>query len=288
MAELTAVPSVPLLPWGSRTFVMGIVNATPDSFSGDGLDHDVAAAVARGLRQAADGAHILDVGGESTRPGATAVALREELERVLPVIAGLRRGTGRPISIDTVKPEVADAALGAGACIVNDVWGLRRDRRLAEVAADHGAALVIVHNRAAAPTKDALGGMYAEVGYADLIAEVRAELLEAAAWAEGAGVRPERIWCDPGLGFGKTPAQSLELLRRLPELRLGYPLLVGPSRKSFIGRVLGLPVGEREEGTAAAVALCVAAGADIVRVHDVRGMARVAAVADAIRRGWAP
>lgn len=272
--------------WGRRTHVMGIVNATPDSFSGDGLGGDAAAAVRRGLAHAEAGAAILDVGGESSRPGAQPVDAALELGRVLPVVSGLRQAIEVPISIDTVKPEVADEALRAGASIVNDVWGLRRDPAMAEVVARHGAILILVHNRAATPIVDGLGGMYPHVAYADLLSEVRSELLAAAAAAEAAGVSRDAIWCDPGLGFGKTPAQSLELLRRLPELRLGYPLLVGPSRKSFIGRILGAPVTERDQGTAAAVALCAAGGADVVRVHDVRAMVEVVAVADAVCRGW--
>ena len=278
--------SVPDLDWGTRTYVMGIVNATTDSFSGDGLGEDSAAAVARGLAQVRAGADLLDVGGESTRPGAEAVPAVLEARRVVPVVAALAARAGVPVSVDTMKAEVAEAALAAGASIVNDVWGLRRAPELAEVAARHGAALIIVHNRPARAAVDGLGGMYPEVPYQDLVGEVRAELLEAAGWAERAGVAHGRIWLDPGLGFGKTPRQSLELVRRLGELRGPYPLLLGPSRKSFIGRVTGRPAPERDPGTAAAVALGIAAGADIVRVHDVAGMVQVAAVADAVCRGW--
>lgn len=283
---MAGVSTVPEFPWGRRTFVMGIVNCTPDSFSGDGCGSDPAAAVHRGLQHAAAGADILDVGGESTRPGAPEVGLEEELARVLPVIRGLCRASVVPVSIDTVKAEVAEAALEAGACIVNDVWGLRRDRRLAEVAARHGAGLVVVHNRRAEPRVDALGGMYPHVAYGDLVDEVRAELMESVAWAREAGVLPGRIWCDPGLGFGKTPGQNLELLRRLGELQTGAPLLVGASRKSFIGRVLGRPVAERDLGTAACVSLAVAGGADVVRVHNVEAMIQVVQMADAVCRGW--
>ena len=272
--------------WGTRTFVMGIVNATPDSFSGDGVGQDVGLAVARGLEQVAAGADILDIGGESTAPGAAPVPAEVELARVLPVIAALRAHTDVPISVDTVKAEVAEAALHCGADVVNDVWGLRRDRHLADVAAAAGAALIVVHNRPAAAVVDALGGMYPEVSYGDVVADVRAELLQAAGWAEAAGVAPQDIWLDPGIGFGKTPSQNLELLRRLPELRLGRPLLVGPSRKSFIGRVLEVPAPARDPGTAAAVALCAAGGADVVRVHNVRDMAMAARPADAVCRGW--
>jgi dihydropteroate synthase len=274
------------LPLGRRTLVMGIVNATPDSFSGDGCGEDVDRAVRRGLEHVAAGADLLDVGGESTRPGAEPVPAEVELQRVVPVIRELARRVEVPISVDTYKSEVAEAALEVGASIVNDVWGLGRDPRIADVAARYGAVLVVTHNRAAAARVDALGGLYPEVAYADVVAEVAEGLRRAAARAESRGVPRDRIWVDPGLGFGKTPAQSLELLRRLRELALGYPLLVGPSRKSFLGRVLGLPVGERLEGTAAAVALAVAGGADVVRVHDVQAMVRVVRVADAVVRGW--
>ena len=285
---MAGVGRVPDFPWGRRTLVMGIVNCTPDSFSGDGCGSDPAAAVRRGLEQAAAGADMLDVGGESTRPGAPEVGADEELRRILPVIEGLRRVCSLPISVDTIKAEVADAALHAGACIVNDVWGLRRDRRMAEVAACHGAGLIIVHNRPAQARVDALGGMYPEVTYRDLIGEVRAELTEAAAWAMQAGVPRGDVWCDPGLGFGKTPSQNLELLRRVGELRTGHPLLVGASRKSFIGRVLGLPAAERDPGTAACVSLAVAGGADVVRVHNVGMLTQVTRMADAVWRGWTP
>jgi len=271
--------------WGSRTYVMGIVNATPDSFSGDGLGYDVAAAVERGLAFVRAGADLLDVGGESTRPGATPVDAEEEIRRVVPVIAALRAHTDVPISVDTFKAEVAEAAVRAGAVLINDVWGLTRDPRLAEVAARHAAALVLVHNRPAPVRVDGLGGMYPEVAYTDLLGEVRAALLRSALQAEAAGVPAGRILLDPGLGFGKTPAQNLEVLRRWPELRCGYPLLLGPSRKSFIGRVLEAPPSERDEGTAAVVALLAAQGADVVRVHNVGMMARVTRMVDAVVRG---
>ncbi len=268
--------------WGQRTHIMGIVNATPDSFSGDGLGYDAAAAVARGLRFVADGADILDVGGESTRPGAEPVPADEEMRRILPVIAGLRARTDVPISVDTFKAEVASAAVRAGAVMINDVWGLRRDPRIADVAASSGAALVIVHNRPASATIDGLGGMVPHDGYTDLLGEIRGELLESAAVAERAGVPRGRIILDPGLGFAKTPAHNMELLRGWTALRVGYPLLIGPSRKSFIGRVLGLGPAERDEGTAAVVSLLAAQGAEIIRVHDVRTMVRVVRVVDAI------
>lgn len=273
------------LLWGTRTHVMGIINVTPDSFSGDGLGDDVVAAVDRGLALAREGADILDVGGESTRPGADPVSAEVEMRRVLPVITALRERTDLPISIDTYKAEVALAAMQAGAVMVNDVWGLRRDRRLAGVVAEGGAALIITHNRPAVPTVDALGGMYAGTAYIDLVTEVRQELRESVSWAETAGVPAGRIIVDPGLGFAKTPAQNLVLLRSVAAFRDRYPVLIGPSRKSFIGRILGVPAAERDEGTEAVVALVAAQGADIVRVHNVRAMVAVVRMVDAIMRG---
>ncbi len=261
-----------LFRWGERVYVMGIVNVTPDSFSGDGLAGDPAAAIARGLRQAAEGADILDVGGESTRPGHTPVPEAEELRRVLPVVEALAARSGVPVSIDTTKPEVARRALDTGASIVNDVWGLKRAPQLAELAAQRGAALVAMHNQA--------GSAYA----GDLVAEVKASLERSLAQALEAGLPRGRVILDPGLGFGKTGRQNLVLLRRLAELKeLGQPLLVGSSRKSFIGRILDLPVDQRLEGTAATVAAAVLRGADLVRVHDVREMARVVRVAEQLR-----
>ena len=277
--------------WGARTYVMGIVNATPDSFSGDGLirgDEWVAAAVAYGEAQVAAGADLLDIGGESTRPGSRPVPLDEELARVLPVIRALAQRVSVPISVDTYKAEVARRAVAAGATMINDVWGLRMDPDMARVAAETGAAVVLMHNRS--QPKDAvqearLGGRYVGVRYEDLIGDIRRELQASVDLALAAGVRPERILLDPGLGFGKTVEQNLELVRRFGEFRaLGYPLLAGPSRKSFIGYTLDLPPDQRVEGTAAVVALCIQQGADIVRVHDVALMSRVARMADAVVR----
>jgi dihydropteroate synthase len=276
------------LHWGTKTYVMGVLNVTPDSFSGDGMT-GVEAAVARAERFVADGADIIDVGGESTRPGAAFVSEEEERARVEPVIRALAPRVSVPISIDTSRAPVAEAAIGAGATMVNDVWGLRRDPKLAGVVARTGVALVLMHNRAAQPTVDALGGHYDAVAYTDVMAEIIAWLGESVALAERAGVARSQIVVDPGIGFGKTAAQNLEVMRRLPELSaLGLPILVGTSRKSFIGITLGLPVEERLEGTAATVALAIAAGADIVRVHDVRFMSRVARMADAIVRSSPP
>jgi dihydropteroate synthase len=277
--------------WGRQTYVMGIVNVTPDSFSGDGLlqsEDWIAQAVAHGEAQVAAGAHLLDIGGESTRPGSQPVSLDEELRRVIPVIRELARRVAVPLSVDTYKAEVARQALAAGAAILNDVWGLRLDPDMARVAAESGAMLVLMHNRSR--PKDAvqearLGGRYVGVQYDDLIADIRRELLESVEIALRAGVAHERIILDPGLGFGKTVEQNLEIVRRLAEFKaLGYPLLVGPSRKSFIGYTLDLPPDQRAEGTAAVVTLCIERGADIVRVHDVPLISRVARMTDALVR----
>jgi len=282
----------PLPEWGKRTHVMGIINVTPDSFSGDGLlpERDVVqSAVSQARRFVAAGADLLDVGGESTRPGSQMVDAREELARVLPVVRALTEANlGAQISVDTYKAEVAEATLQAGAHWINDVWGLRADARLGEVAAKYGCPLVLMHNRskpASAELQERLGGRYVGMTYANLLEDVKAELMESVALARAAGVADEQIVLDPGIGFGKTVEQNLELLDRLGEIRaLGFPVLLGPSRKSFIGYTLNLPPEQRVEGTAAAVAVGIARGADIVRVHDVEAMARVARMTDAIVR----
>ena len=256
--------------WGSRVYLMGIVNVTPDSFSGDGVT-DHGAAVEQGLRMVAEGADLLDVGGESTRPGHQPVTAEVELERVLPVVERLAREAGVPVSIDTWKLPVAEAAVAAGATIVNDVWGLQRSPGLAALAAREGLGLVVMHNQEG-------------TDYGDLMGELLASLRRSIAVAEAAGVPADRVIVDPGIGFGKTAEQNLVVLRRLAELgSLDRPLLVGTSRKSFIGRILDLPVDDRLEGTAASVAVAILRGADIVRVHDVRAMARVVRVAEALR-----
>ncbi|MFN2484131.1 MAG: dihydropteroate synthase [Candidatus Limnocylindria bacterium] len=276
------------LRWGERTYVMGIINVTRDSFSGDGLlaggrgpDEAVAAAVDLARRFVDEGADILDVGAESTRPRAVygehpEVGAATEARAAVPVVAALARELGEhvPISIDTSKGEVARQALAAGASIVNDVWAARRDPRTAEAAAETGAALVLMHNKERAEYP---GGM---------MAEITAWLRDAVDGALAAGVQRGQLIVDPGIGFGKDSAMNLELLHRLGELRaLGLPILVGPSRKRFIGELLDdAPPGDRLEGTAAAVSLAISAGADMVRVHDVRKMARVVRVADAITR----
>jgi dihydropteroate synthase len=267
------------LALGERTLVMGIINVTPDSFSGDGLGADAAAAIAQGKQMVADGADILDVGGESTRPGAEAVSLEEELARVLPVVEGLAREVDVPISIDTYKSRVAEEALARGASIVNDISGLHADEEMARAAAAAGAPVVVMHIQGT--PRD----MQKNPRYADVIGEISDYLEEAIARAEAAGIGRDQVVVDPGIGFGKKLEHNLEILRRLREFRcLGCPVMVGTSRKSMIGMVLDLPAEERLEGTAATVALAVAGGADIVRVHDVKEMVRVARVADAIAR----
>jgi dihydropteroate synthase len=263
--------------WGARTFIMGIVNVTPDSFSGDGLlrtRDPVAAAVAQARSMVDEGADILDVGGESTRPGHDEVATDEELGRVVPVIAAIRRALPEiPISVDTTKPAVAEAALAAGADLVNDIWGVAADDSLARVAATHGAPLVLMHNRA-------------EPRYDDLVAEVIADLATAIERAVRAGVERERLIVDPGFGFGKTPEQNVTVLARIAELRvLGRPILLGTSRKSTLGLILDLPADQRVEATLATTALGIANGVDMVRVHDVEANVRAARIADAIIRG---
>jgi len=272
---------------------MGILNITPDSFSGDGLwsgqsSQDV---VDRALRQAASfvdaGVDILDVGGESTRPGAMPMAAEEECRRVVPVIAALADNYPVPISVDTSKAEVARRALEAGAHLVNDVWGLQRDPQMAGVVADYQAPVIIMHNRSRLQNAEKSDRLGSRLEYDDLLADVIGDLQSSIQLATEAGIPEQNIIVDPGIGFGKTVAQNLELLDRLPELWvLGHPLLVGPSRKSFIGYTLQVPTEERIWGTAAAVALCAARGADIVRVHDVFEMGQVCRMVDAIvRRG---
>ncbi len=258
--------------WGTRTYVMGIVNVTPDSFSGDGLGSDHDAAVEQGLRMVRDGADMLDVGGESTRPGHTAISASEEITRIEEVVTRLAGGSGVPVSIDTYKVQVAEAAVAAGATIVNDIWGLTRSPSIADLAAKARCAVVVMHNQD--------GTDYA----GDMMVEIKRFLREAVRRAIDAGVPKERIIVDPGIGFGKSGEQNWEVMRRLGEIvELGQPVLLGTSRKSFIGKLLGLPAGERLEGTAATVVAGVLRGADIVRVHDVLEMTRVVRVADRLR-----
>lgn len=287
---------------------MGILNITPDSFSGDGLLNTIAHSpnstsqnrleetlLAKAIEKAKqfirDGADIIDIGGESTRPGAETVSAAEEMDRVLPLVRELAAREDVLISIDTYKAEVGEAALEAGADIVNDVWGLRADPQLAEVAARRGVPVILMHNRSSwanAEIKEKLGGRYINMPYENLLEDVKRELMESVKIASAAGVKEEQIILDPGIGFGKTVEQNLELINRLGEIReLGYPVLLGPSRKSFIGYTLNLPPDQRLAGTAAAVALGIVRGADIVRVHDVEFMVQVARMTDAMVRSAA-
>ncbi len=278
--------------WGMRTYIMGIINATPDSFSGDGLMAQgtdwVKAAVAQGVKQASEGADILDVGGESTRPGSAPVALEEELKRVIPVIEGLSKRVSIPISIDTYKSEVARQAIRAGASIINDVWALQMEPAIADVAAEHKVPLILMHNHNEpknAEQNEKLGARYVGMKYDDIMFDIKRELESSVSVALKAGVTRENIIIDPGIGFGKTVEQNLELIFRLRELKsLGFPILAGPSRKSFIGYTLNLPPEERLEGTLAASVLSIERGADVIRVHDVKAMYRAAKLADAIVR----
>jgi dihydropteroate synthase len=278
--------SIPLpggrtLALGERTLVMGIINVTPDSFSDGGALLDVRRAVDAGVQMADEGADLLDVGGESTRPGAQALPEAEERRRVLPVIEGLAARVTVPISIDTYKAAVADAALEAGAAMVNDISGLRYEPALAQVVARRQAPIVLMHTRGR--SRD----MYTQAAYHDVVDEVLDELRESVAFATGAGISKDRILVDPGLGFAKEPAHSYEALARLNEFGdLGRPILAGPSRKMFLSRPFGrdVPPHARDWGTAAAVTAAVFAGAHIVRVHAVREMVQVVRVSDEIRK----
>jgi dihydropteroate synthase len=287
--------------WGSRTYIMGILNITPDSFSGDGLlagsEGDQIAngqeiILDRVMKQArgfvSAGVDFLDVGGESSRPGSTPLSVETELSRILPVIESLVGEFDVPISVDTYKHEVAQASLEAGAHMINDVWGLHADPELAEIVAQFEAPIILMHNRSSwahAEIVERLGGRYVGVPYDDLMGDIKHELMDSVDLARSAGIADDRIILDPGIGFGKTVEQNLELIDRLTEICvLGFPVLLGPSRKSFIGYTLDLPPGQRLEGTAASVTVGIVRGADIIRVHDVEFMQRVAQLTDAIVR----
>ena len=286
--------------WGTRTYVMGILNVTPDSFSGDGLmspspigggdrSEGESSALAQAKHFLDSGADILDIGGESTRPGSQSVNADEELERVIPVISAIHKEFPEAIiSIDTYKARVAEEAFKTGAHILNDVWALRADSELASVAAAFAAPVILMHNRsnpASVEVRNQLGNAYIGSTYGNLMEDVKRELLVSVELAVKAGVKESHIILDPGVGFGKTREHNLELINRLDEIRaLGYPVLLGPSRKSFIGFTLDLPSDQRVEGTAATVAVGITRGADIIRVHDVKEMARVAKMTDAIVR----
>lgn len=261
------------LPLGKKTYIMGILNVTPDSFSDGGKYISLEAAIEKARDMVKEGADIIDIGGESTRPGFNTIEAAEEIDRVLPVLEILVKELKVPISIDTNKGAVAEKALEAGAHIINDIWGLQKDPLIAKIAAEYNAGVIIMHNK-----EDKL--------YNDLMEEIKEFLKKSINIAQKAGIGNSSIVIDPGIGFGKTFEHNLEVMRRLGELKnLGFSMLLGTSRKSFIGQILNLPVTERMEGTAATTALGIAAGVDIVRVHDVKEMCRVAKVADAITRG---
>jgi len=262
-----------MLELGGRTLIMGILNVTPDSFSDGGKYTTVEAAVRQAVKLAEDGADILDIGGESTRPGADKVELQEELHRIIPVIEAIRSEIDIPLSVDTYKPEVARQALEAGAHILNDIWGFKFDPQMAAIAASYeDVPVILMHNRPA-------------TRYTDFISDVISDLEESVRIAQGAGISDQRIILDPGIGFAKTQEHNLRLMSKLHELRaIGYPLLLGTSRKSFIRSTLDLPADDVVEGTAATVAIGIAQGCEIMRVHDVRQMKRVALMCDAIVR----
>lgn len=253
-----------------KTLIMGILNVTPDSFSDGGNYNEVETAVRHAKEMASSGADIIDIGGESTRPGFAKVSVEEELERVIPMIQAVSREVKLPISIDTYKAEVAKQAIEAGAHIINDVWGAKAEPKIAEVAAHYNVPIILMHNRD-------------NTNYRNLMADMITDLYESVKIAKDAGVRDENIILDPGIGFAKTPEQNLEAMRNLEQLNvLGYPVLLATSRKSFIGHVLDLPVEERVEGTGASICLGIEKGCEMIRVHDVKEMARMAKMMDAM------
>lgn len=268
------------LPFSDKTYIMGILNVTPDSFSDGGSFFEKDAAIGHGLQMVSDGADIIDVGGESTRPGAMDVSVQEELDRVMPVIEGLVKKIDKPVSIDTRKSDVARAAIKAGAVMINDVSGLNYDPALASIAAESGATIIIMH------TKGNPRDMQRDPKYKNLIIEIKKALKKAATVAAHAGVSKERIVIDPGIGFGKTVEHNLRILAGLDEFKeLGYPVCVGVSRKSFIGKVLNCPdPADRLAGTLAANVVAIMNGANILRVHDVKESRRAAILTDAIIR----
>lgn len=267
------------LNYAKRPLIMAILNVTPDSFSDGGLFADPEQAVKQALQMEAEGADMIDIGGESTRPGAAPVSVEEEIRRVVPVVEQLANRLQIPISIDTTKSEVARRAVEAGGAIINDVSGFMRDPRMLEVAAENQAGLVIMHAKGTPQT------MQRHPRYRDLIGEIRQFFIDRIEAAADYRIPKNRLAVDPGIGFGKTANHNLKILHRLDSFSdLGVPLLVGPSRKSFIGRILDLPPLERMEGTAAAAAVAIFQGARIIRVHDVKPLVRVVRVAEAIRR----
>jgi dihydropteroate synthase len=264
------------LPIGARTYIMGILNVTPDSFSDGGKYQDMEAAVERAQQMVAEGADIIDIGGESTRPGFIPLDGETEIQRIVPIVERLVSELNVPISIDTTKAVVAKRALEAGAHIINDIWGLQKDPALAQISATFDAGVILMHNSDSNRYQDLMGDIICFLG----------KSLEI---AQDAGIKRKNIALDPGIGFGKDLVQNLETIRRLREIQvLGFPILLGTSRKSLVGKVLNLPVHDRVEGTAATIALGIAYGADFVRVHDVQAMKRVAGMTDAIVRGSVP
>lgn len=281
-----------MITWGEKTYVMGILNLTPDSFSGDSIllhNDPVQFAMEKAKEFVAEGAHILDLGAESSRPGSVPISAKDELQRLIPVIQAIKKEKiPALLSIDTYKAEVAEACLAMGADWINDIWALQNDPRIASVVAQYDIPVVLMHNRSAfgaVETDQRLGSSYEADKYNDFLNDMIHDLQAIADNAIRAGVRAENIILDPGIGFGKTVTQNLQLINYLDRIKaIGYPILIGPSRKSFIGKILDLPVEERLEGTAAAIALGIMRGADVIRVHDVRSMARVAAMTDALLR----
>ena len=273
--QLNVANNKPLV-WGSRTYVMGIINVSPDSFSGDGFDDDVQSVIDQGLRFQTEGADILDVGAQSTRPGHEEITDDEELRRLIPALEGLIDAVNIPISVDTYKPVVARAAIETGASIINDIWGLKYNANIALISAEYETPIIMMHNQ---PTTQ----------YNDLIPNMLESLNNSINVALDFGVAKRNIIIDPGIGFGKTPDQNLEIIKRLKEFStLGYPLLIGTSRKSTIGYILESPPDQRIEGTASTIALSISEGVDIIRVHDVKEMVKVSRMTDAIVRGWRP
>ena len=276
--------------FGKKTYIMGILNVTPDSFSGDGVwgDDLVETAVSQAKQFEADGADIIDIGGQSTRPGSDPISAEEEAARIVPVIEAVSKAVQTPVSVDTYWSSVAEKALAAGADWINDVWGFMMDPRIAHVAADANCPVVLMHNRSQPKNliqKEQLGTAFAGAKYDDLIEDIKAELQISIDVALNAGVKEEHIIIDPGVGFGKTREQNMQIINDLYQFRvMGFPVLLGTSRKSFIGYTLDLPPEQRMEGTAATVAIGIDRGADIVRVHDVKEIVRVARMTDAIVR----
>jgi dihydropteroate synthase len=282
----------PYLKFGRKTYIMGILNVTPDSFSGDGLmahKDVIRAAVDQAMRFVEAGADILDIGGESTRPGSQPVTTAEEIDRVLPIVDALvSLNLEVLLSIDTSKAAVAREGLQAGAHWINDVWSLKADPEMVKVAAESGAPVVLMHNRSQpnrVEVSERIGGQYLGAEYNNLLEDVKRELKESVDVALTSGVKQEQLILDPGLGFGKKVEHNLELVARLDEIKaLGYPVLLGPSRKSFIGQTLDLPADQRLEGTEAVCAVAITRGVDILRVHDVSQIVRIARMCDAILR----